>query len=218
MENYLDILTLLILLTSFLLMASKRTSSYIRVFRGQSLLIATAAAVTGIESFIGGGHFDILVVCAIIIILKVIVIPNLLYKTYANIESKVEKDFYWNIPLLLIISCIIVVITYISISDIDGIKTGQANIQAVNSISLVLIGMFFMISRKKAIGQIVGFLAIENGLFITAIVFTKGMPFIVDMGIFIDLITAVLVMGVMVFKINEKFDSTDTSKLKNLRG
>jgi len=64
----------------------------------------------------------------------------------------------------------------------------------------------------------VGFLVIENGLFITAMFSTHGMPFIVDMGIFIDLITAVMVMGIMVLNINEKFDSTDINKLKNLRG
>lgn len=217
-ENYLDVLTLLILLSSFILTASKRTSSYIRVFRAQSLLIAVAAAITGFYSFNESGHVDILIICTIIIVLKVIIIPNMLYKTYSNIGTKVEKDFFWNIPMLLIICCVIVVITYFSISDIDGLQSGSANIQAVNSISLVLTGMFFMISRKKAIGQIVGFLTLENGLFLTAMVFTHGMPFIVDMGIFVDLITGVLIMGMMVFRINEKFESIDVSKLKNLRG
>ena len=75
-----------------------------------------------------------------------------------------------------------------------------------------------MICRKKAIGQIVGFLVIENGLFVTAMFSTNGMPFIVDMGIFIDIITAVLIMGIIVFKINDKFDSIEINKLKNLRG
>ncbi len=92
------------------------------------------------------------------------------------------------------------------------------NMQVVNSISVILIGLFFMISRKMALGQIIGFLEIENGLFITAMFATEGMPLIVDMGIFIDLITAVLVMGVMVFRINEEFDSIDIQKLNNLKG
>jgi len=90
--------------------------------------------------------------------------------------------------------------------------------RVVNSVSLILIGLFFMISRKKAIGQIVGFLVIENGIFVTAMFATQGMPFIVDMGMFVDLLSAVMILGIMVFKINEKFDSIDINKLKNLRG
>ena len=75
-----------------------------------------------------------------------------------------------------------------------------------------------MITRKHAIDQIIGFLTIENGLFVTALFATHGMPFIIDLGIFVDLLTGVLVMGLMAFKINENFDSTNINKLKNLRG
>jgi hydrogenase-4 component E len=75
-----------------------------------------------------------------------------------------------------------------------------------------------MISRKKAIGQIIGYLVMENGIFVTAIFSTHGMPFIVDIGIFIDMITAVLIMGIMVVQINDKFDSININNLRNLKG
>lgn len=216
--SYLDILSVLILLSSFILVANKRIQSYIKTFRFQSLLIAIGAGIMGIESFYQKGHFDILLVCLIMVVLKVIYIPNLLNKTYAHVEYKVEKDFFLNIPILIFICCLLVVFSYFSVSAIDGINSGTVNLQIVNLISVVLIGLLFMITRKKAIGQIVGFLVIENGLFVTAMFSTQGMPFIVDLGIFIDLLTGVLIMGLMVFKINEKFDSIDINKLKNLRG
>jgi hydrogenase-4 component E len=218
MESYLDVLSVLILLSSFILMANKRIKSYIKTFRIQSAMIAIVAGIMGINSIYKEGHFDILVVCAVIIAIKVIYIPRLLNKTYANVEYKVEKDFFLNIPILIIGCCFIVVFTYFSISTTKGINLGIINMRVVNSISLILIGLFFMISRKKAIGQIVGFLSIENGIFITAMFATEGMPFIVDMGIFVDLLSAVMIMGIMVFRINEKFDSIDINKLKNLRG
>ena len=218
MDNYLDILSLMIMVSSILLMANKRIKSYIDTFRIQSILIAIAAGILGFSSYVEEGHVDVLVVCFFIIVLKVIYIPWLLHKTYASIEYRVEKDFFLNIPILIIICCVIVVFSYFSISNIEGINIGQINVQIVNSVSLVLIGIFFMISRKKAIGQIVGFLVIENGLFVTAMFSTHGLPFIVDIGIFIDLITAVLIMEIMVFKINDKFESINTDKLKNLRG
>jgi hydrogenase-4 component E len=130
----------------------------------------------------------------------------------------VEKDFFYNIPLLVLICCVLVVFSYFALSTTEAMNKGIINTQVVNSVSLVLIGLFFMISRKKAIGQMVGFLVIENGLFITAMFSAHGMPFIVDMGIFIDLITGVMVMGILVFRINEKFETIDINKLKNLRG
>lgn len=218
MDQFLNLLSLLILFSSIALMSNKRIRSYINTFRLQSVLIALAAGMIGIRSFLEEGYYDALVVCIVIFVLKVITIPRLLHKTYANVEYKVEKDFFLNIPILILGSCALVVFSYFSVSTIDGINEGLVNVQVVNSISLVLIGMFFMISRRKAIGQIVGFLEIENGLFVTALFLTKGMPFIVDIGILIDLITAVLIMGVMVFRINEKFESIDINKLKNLRG
>ncbi|HZK70084.1 MAG TPA: hydrogenase [Clostridia bacterium] len=218
MDNLLNALSVLILLSSFMLITNKRITAYIKTFRIQSLLIAISAGILGARGLYYEGKFDILIVCIIIFALKVVYIPNLLNKSYAKSKYMVEKDFFLNIPMLVIICCGIVVFTYFTISSIDGINTGSINIQMVNAISVVLIGLFFMISRKKAIGQMVGFLVIENGLFITAMFSTHGMPFIVDMGIFIDLITAVMVMGIMVLNINEKFDSTDINKLKNLRG
>lgn len=218
MDNLLNALSVLILLSSFMLITNKRITAYIKTFRIQSLLIAISAGILGVRGLYYEGKFDILIVCIIIFALKVVYIPNLLNKSYGKSKYMVEKDFFLNIPMLVIICCGIVVFTYFTISSIDGINTGAINIQMVNAISVVLIGLFFMISRKKAIGQMVGFLVIENGLFITAMFSTHGMPFIVDMGIFIDLITAVMVMGIMVLNINEKFDSTDINKLKNLRG
>lgn len=201
-----------------MLMANKRIKSYIGTFRLQSALIALTAGIMGIRSVIAEGSCDVLVVSVIIVALKVIYIPNLLHKTFSGVEHKVEKDFFLNIPLLILICCGLVVFSYFSVSRVAGSSEGIMNAQVVNSISLVLIGLFFMISRRKAIGQIVGFLVIENGIFITALFSTNGMPFIVDIGVFIDIITAVLIMGIIVFKINEKFDSIDINKLKNLRG
>lgn len=213
---YLDILSVLILLSTFALVANKRIISYIKTFRFQSFLIALGAAIIGVESLANEGRIDILLVCIIMVALKVVYIPNLLNRTYANVEDKVkvEKDFFFNIPGLIIICCIVVVFSYLAVPPIDGIT----NIQMINLVSVVLLGLIFMITRKRAIGQIVGFLVIENGLFVTAMFSARGMPFIVDLGLFIDLLTAVLVMGILVFQINEKFDSIDINELKNLKG
>lgn len=218
MSNYLDTLSVLLLISAFILMGNKRIKSYIKTFRLQSILIALLTGIMGINSLYNDGNVDILVVCMVVIGIKVIYIPYLLNKTYENVAYRVEKDFFLNIPILIIGCCFIVVFTYFSFSTTTGINTGTMNMQVVNSVSLILIGLFFMISRKKAIGQIVGFLVIENGIFVTALFATQGMPFIVDMGILMDILVAVIIMGIMVFRIDEKFGSTDINKIKDLRG
>ncbi|PKK87865.1 MAG: hydrogenase [Candidatus Wallbacteria bacterium HGW-Wallbacteria-1] len=218
MTNYLDALSVLLLVSAFILMGNKRTGSYIKTFQFQSALVALLTGMIGITSFTTDGRIDVLIICAIVVGIKVVFIPYLLKKTYAKVAHQVEKDFFLNIPLLVIICCFIVVFCYFAIAETTGINAGIINNQIVNSVSVILIGLFFMISRKKAIGQIVGFLVIENGIFVTALFATHGMPFIVDIGILMDILVAVVIMGMMVFKIDEKFGNINVDKIKDLRG
>lgn len=216
--GYSMLLSVLILLSCFILVANQKVKSYIRTFRLQSILIAIAAGFLGFENISNQEGIDILIMCGIIVALKVIYIPRLLLKTFDKVKCSVEKDYFYNIPLLEIICSLIVVFCYFVLPKSGLAVSGDMSVYLVNSVSVILIGMLFMISRKKAIGQIVGFLVIENGLFITAMYSTHGMPLIIDLGIFIDLITAVLIMGMMVFRIDREFDSIDINKMKNLRG
>ena len=218
MEYYLDSLSLLILISSFVLVANKRINSYIRTFRLQSFLLVILVGVIGIEKFLHEGSLEIIVISLIILALKVIYIPRLLQNTVNKVEYKVEKDFFLNIPISVMICCALVMLVYYSVSSVMFADTGHTQIYLVNSISVVLIGLFFMISRKKAIGQIIGFLVLENGIFTTAMLTANGMPVIIELGMFIDLLTAVMIMGGLVFKINENFESIDINKLRNLRG
>lgn len=213
-----QILSVLILLSCFVLVSNKRTKSYIRTFQAQSALLALAAFMLGMENIRGHGAIEIMFVCLLIVTLKVYYIPKLLSRTFANVDYKVEKNFFYNIPFLVLVSCAIAVFSYFSISSAFGGKASELGIYLANSVSVIFIGFFFMISRKKAIGQIVGLLVMENGIFAAALFTSGGIPVLVDVGIFIDLITAVIIMGIMVFKINEELETTDINKLKRLRG
>ena len=217
--DILNLLSMLILISTFILVANKRINSYIKTFRFQSVLLATVAAIFSLYHLIVENRFDgVILICLLIIALKVIYIPNKLKKISQQVEYKVEKDFFINIPLSIIICCGLVILIWFVVTMIPDIKNVYERIFLTNSISVILIGLFFMISRKKAIGQIIGFLVIENGMFMAAILITFGMPMIVEIGIFFDLLAAVLIMGVFVFRINETFDSIDINKLRNLKG
>lgn len=218
MENYLHFLSIAILISTFILVANKRVNSYINTFRLQSIILAIMAGLLGFSNLFRHGDWEILIVCIITIAIKVLFIPSLLRTTVKKVEYKVEKDFFLNIPISILICCGLVILSSFTVANIDDIQNSYLKIYLVNSIAVVLIGLFFMISRKKAIGQIIGFLVIENGLFTAAILSTEGMPMIIELGIFFDVLTAVLIMGILVFRINENFESIDLNKLKNLRG
>ena len=214
MNNIYDIFSLILLLTSIVLIANKRSLSYIRTFQMQSLVIVIGALIMAAENY----HWELLIVCALMLFLKVIYIPKYLRRTYNKVTHEIHKDFYLNIPILSFIACILVVVVYLSIYQIPLISEKGVVTALSCNLAIVLIGLLFMISRKDALGHIIGFLVIENGLFSTALFTTRGMPLIVDLGIFIDLLTAIIIMSMIVFQIDTKFQSTDTDKLHNLRG
>ena len=91
------------------------------------------------------------------------------------------------------------------------------NVLAV-AISLFLIGFFMMINRRKALTQVLALLSLENGLFLAAISLTYGMPLVVEMGVLFDVLVAVMVLGILVYRIKESFESMDVSRLRRLRG
>jgi len=98
-----------------------------------------------------------------------------------------------------------------------GAATVGHNTLAV-AVSLFLIGFFMMLNRRKAVTQVLALLSLENGLFLAAISLTYGMPLVVELGVFFDLLVATMVLGILVYRIRETIDSMDVSKLRRLRG
>jgi hydrogenase-4 component E len=83
---------------------------------------------------------------------------------------------------------------------------------------MILMGLFLMVSRRKAVSQILALLTVENAVFLVALGATSGMPLVVELGISFDVILAVLVLGILVHRIVERFESMDVSRLSNLKG
>jgi len=218
-NNALNLLSILILISSFNLIANKRQKAYISTFRMQSVLLALVSLLVSVRSMVLTKKFDaVIIIFVLIVVFKVIIIPFVMKRTSEKVEYSVERDFFISIPISMIICCGLVLLSWYVIFNIEGITDTNAKKYLIYSLSIIMIGLFFMISRKKAIGQIVGFLVIENGMFMAAMLTTEGMPMIVELGLFFDLLTAFLIMGIFVFKINNTFESIDINKLKNLKG
>jgi hydrogenase-4 component E len=162
----------------------------------------------------------IYVAAALTLVLKGGVIPWMLLYVMEKLRTEREVEPLLSIPLsLLICGGLTVVAFYITqpiIFSGGAITTITRDCLAI-SLAVVLIGFFTMISRKKAITQVMGMLTMENGLFLAAISVTYGMPLIVELGIFFDALVAVLIMGLFAFRIKRTFASVDTTVLRGLQ-
>ena len=212
-SNIMQLFIALILVSTFMILGSTRLYSCVRAFGIQSFLLACVATVVGIST----GKIDLYIVAFLTLIIKAAVIPYIFIYIIHEIKVKREVELYVGISPSLIIGGILVVISYYLIRSIDVI-TELSSFALSSSMSLVSIGLFIMISRKKALMQMLGILIMENGLFLGAISLTNGMPLLVELGIFFDVLIGVLIMGILIFRINKTFETIDTDMLKNLIG
>ncbi len=203
----------LILVSTFLILGSTRLYSCVRAFGIQSFLLACVAGIVAYST----GKNDIYIVALLTLVIKAAVIPYIFIYIIREIKVKREVELYVNVSPSLIIGGVLVVISYYLIRSINIISE-LSSFALSASMSLVSIGLFIMISRKKAIMQMLGILIMENGLFLGAISLTYGMPLLVELGIFFDVLVGVLIMGILIFRINKTFESIDTDMLKTLIG
>ncbi len=208
-----QLLIALIMVSTFLILGSTRLYSCVRAFGIQSFLLACVAGIVAYST----DKVDIYIVSFLTLVIKAIVIPYIFIYIIREIKVKREVELYVNISPSLVVGGLLVVISYYLIRSINVISE-LSSLSLSASVSLVSIGLFVMISRKKAIMQMLGILIMENGLFLGAISLTYGMPLLVELGIFFDVLIGVLIMGIIIFRINKTFESIDTDMLKTLIG
>ncbi len=188
----------------------------VRLFALQSLALGALALTVAFVT--DAAH--IYVVAVLTVAIKGMVIPWMLLYVMRQIKVDREVEQMVSIPLSLLLCGGLTVVAFYLTQPIiivgGAIDTITKNCLAI-SLAVVFIGFFTMISRKKAITQIMGLLTMENGLFLAAISVTYGMPLIVELGIFFDILVAVLIMGLFAFRINKTFASVDTTILRRLR-
>jgi hydrogenase-4 component E len=211
-----DICAAAILVTAFLIVSSRSLGFYIRLFALQSVFLAAVAFLVAI----GYGELHILIPAVLTLVIKAIAIPIVLSKVIDRIQVKKEVDFSVNITVSLLVCGSLVILADSVAQPVLGVQPGSApGVSRVlsASIALMLIGLFIMTTRKQALTQIIGLLTMENGVFLSGLSITYGMPLIVEMGVFFDILIAVLILGVFVFRINKTFESISIDALRSLK-
>jgi hydrogenase-4 component E len=208
------LLAALMLVMQLLLVVQRMLLASIRLFAIQSLFLAGIAAV--VAYFHGAGH--VYVVAVLTIIGKVLFLPWLLDRQVKRMRIVQEIEPLVNFPTSMVICGGLTLLGYLVARPFTSLDRLGNNTLAV-AITLVLTGVFLMINRRKAITQVLALLAVENGVMLAAVALTTyGMPLVVELGIFFDVMVAVMILGILVYRIRETFASMDTSKLSQLKG
>ena len=208
-----DLCAVLLLLTCFAIVAQRRLSACVDLFALQSLFLA---ATTALVAFLTGIH-HIYIAAALTIVIKVLVIPRILKKVIERLNVSRELVMNVNIPAGLLICGALVMIAFFITQPIIPLGYLLTRDSLAIALAIVLIGFFTMIARKKAMTQMVGFLVMENGLFLGATAAAYGMPLIVELGVFFDVLVAGLIVGIYTHRLQDAFDSVDTSALTVLK-
>ncbi len=208
-----DILAVLMLMTTIMLIGTSRLKTCIWAYAFRSFILTLASGL--IACFSGIHH--IYITTAITLALKVIVIPGFLFYIVKKVNIREELESYVNYTVSLLLACGIIMIAFYSTQTIIQSENTFMRHCLPIALSITLLGFFVMISRKQAITQILGLITMEDGMFFAALSTSYGMPLIVELGLFFDILVSVIIMGIYVYRIKESFDTIDTDFLKELK-
>jgi hydrogenase-4 component E len=210
----LNLFSVLLLVAAIAIVANLRIASVIRAYGAQGFALGIMTALIAHSS--GREHIYIIAIAGFLI--KAVIIPIILSRIVKRLKIKRDIEPFLSVPLSVLACGMLVVLAYFVAEPLESAGLGLIPGLLAVSVSLVLIGCFIMIIRKKAITQIIGLLTLENGIFLSALATTFGMPLIVELGIFFDLLLGAIILGMFTYRIKETFDHLDTTRLQSLKG
>lgn len=207
-----SIVIMLLLASALFLTRVINLRTAVSVLLAQSAVVAAACLVVGLET--GQGHF--FVAALLTALIKAIIIPYALYRIVRRLKREKETDPFLSPNHSSLAAVLGVAISYGFIDQaLPGIISRDALAAAV---SLVLIGLQIIIIRRQAVLQIVGLNTMENGLYLLSLSVTNGLPLIIELGIFFDVLVAVGILGLLTYRLKLSYQSTDTTLLQKLKG
>lgn len=201
------------LLFGIALLWRRSLSAYINAFRWQSLVLAIAFALIG---YFGHDH-ELYLIAVVLLALKVLIIPWYLGRLQKQVGAEREAQPYVNIATSLIVAGLLVMLAYAITRPLVMVSRLPTRGAIPLAVGLIFVGLFVIVSRRKALTQIVGFLVLENGIALLAALCTYGIPLIVELGVFLDVLMGFLVMQVIVYQIRSTFESIDVEQLSQLK-
>ena len=213
LAQFVNLLGAVLLLLAFAMISQRRILSLIHLFTLQG---ATLALATGVVGYVTQQP-HLYLSAALTLLLKVLLIPWLLHRVIDRLDVRWDIETLINIPTTMLIGIALVIFAFNLALPIAQFSTSVARGTLGIAVACVLLSFLMMITRAKAVPQVIGFLSMENGLFFAATSATYGMPMVVELGILFDVLVAALIFGVFFFHIRETFESLDIHHLEKLK-
>jgi hydrogenase-4 component E len=211
-----QLLTLLaagMLLLSFAMLAMRRTQQLITLFAWQGAILFLSTVLVAHEARLTELYFS----AGLTLLLKVFTLPLILRTLIKRLDAQWDNERLFNIPLTMLVGLVLVIFAFGLAQPITQLATTVTRHTIGIALAVILLSFLMMITRRKAVTQVIAFLAMENGLFFAATSATYGMPMVIELGIALDLIVGVFILGIFFFQIREQFDSLDLHHLESLR-
>jgi hydrogenase-4 component E len=212
-SQLINLFAAVLLLLSFALLAQRRVLSLIHLFTLQGITLVASTSMMAYFTQQPHLYYS----AGLTFLLKVLVIPWLLHRLLKRLDVRWDVESLLNIPITMLLGIVLVIFAFNLAAPISSLSASVARGTLGIALACVLLSFLMMITRTKAIAQVIGFLAMENALFFAATSATYGMPMVVELGIALDVLIGMVILGVFMFQIREQFDSLDIRKLERLK-
>ncbi|MCE5182790.1 MAG: formate hydrogenlyase [Betaproteobacteria bacterium] len=217
MENFagqlINLFAALLLLIAFGMLSQRRILSLINLFALQGLVLSVSTLFVAYTSHQHHLYYS----AGLTLLLKVIILPWILHRLIRKLNIKWDVETLFNIPTTMLVGIGLVVFAFNLAAPISLMAGTITKSSLGIAMACVLLSFLMMITRSKAIPQVIGFLAMENGLFFAATSATYGMPMVVELGIALDVLIGMFILGIFFFQIRETFDSLDLKHMEKLK-
>jgi hydrogenase-4 component E len=203
----------IILLLSFGMLAQRRVMPLINLFALQGLVLCGSTMVVAVTTQQHHLYYS----AGLTLALKALLLPWILHRLVRKLYVKWDVESLVNVPTTMLFGVVLVMIAFNVAQPISLLSQTISRGTLGIALAVVMLAFLMMITRTKAIPQVVGFLAMENGLFLAATSATYGMPMVVELGIALDVLVGVIILGVFFFQIRDQFDSLDIRHMEKLK-
>jgi hydrogenase-4 component E len=208
-----NLLAAVLLLVSFAMLAQRRILSLINLFAAQGFVLMLSTAFVAWAT----GQTHLWWSAGLTLVLKVLLLPWILHRLIRRLNVKWDVETLLNIPTTMLFGLLLVILAFNLAQPVSALAGTITKGTLGIALAAVLLAFLMMITRSKAVPQVIGFLAMENSLFFAATAATYGMPMVVELGIALDVLVGVIILGVFFFQIRERFDSLDIHHLEKLK-
>ncbi len=208
----LDLAVALVLVCAFVVLWRRGLAAIVRALTVQGGALAVVAFLLGLHEH----DAELVVVAALVLGLKAVVLPRVLLRIVRASDETREVEPLVNVPASLLAAAGLTLLAYATTRDVVALDPSAETKAIPIGVAVTLIGFFVMVTRRKAVTQIVGFLLLDNGIALVAFLATAGVPLVVELGVALDVLLAVLILQVLTNRMRAKFGVMDLDQLQEL--